>query len=473
MNIIDNLRRTLALMVLGVGVLAGLPANAIVGTLAGTEIDNAVTLDYSVASVSQDQETTETTFLVDRKLDVVVASVATDYAATITVENNAVAPGTTDAQLLFTVTNQSNYTPDMLVAAFENLLGPEPFASAPGGSNLTTDNSGVASAFGSTNTVIGFNVDSTATTCNDTTSSGEDDYYIPQASFDEGLGTPEDNIVLVCIYVDLPTVTELDPVTVDDTDYIAWTLVAGFSDPENATTGTWLASDDAGIADVEFDGTDPNDAIENVFGDLTEHAAEDVFYDFSVADAVGAGTGQGASASGAQADGQHSDTSAFVIRRAVLDITKTSLTVWDPINGLADAGITQTANDVGGTNYDTHAGACTGSSCPKAIPGAVVQYHIAVVNNGSVEAESISIADTLQAANLSPGVVDSGIAFSGTDATTAVDDASGQVYVVRCAGEATEAAEEIVAFASGDVAVTLGSCDATDTADIYYYVSID
>ena len=88
-----------AALLLG-GIQTALAAD--IGTNAGIDVNNEATVNYSVNSISQTAQTGNTTFKVDRKVDVVVSS-ATVLDAT---------PGETGKLLLFTVTNKTNDTLD-------------------------------------------------------------------------------------------------------------------------------------------------------------------------------------------------------------------------------------------------------------------------------------------------------------------------------------------------------------------------
>ncbi len=73
------------------------------GTAAGTNVQNTFTLDYQVAGTDQptiDNTGTPTEFTVDRLIDLTVASSG----------DTTVAPGATDQELVFTVTNNGNDT---------------------------------------------------------------------------------------------------------------------------------------------------------------------------------------------------------------------------------------------------------------------------------------------------------------------------------------------------------------------------
>lgn len=83
------------------------------------------------------------------------------------------------------------------------------------------------------------------------------------------------------------------------------------------------------------------------------------------ADAAGTGTGDGAG------DGYHSATDTYEVAAAAISVSKTSTVLWDPISG--------------NTN-------------PKAIPGAVIEYCIAVANAASgAAATGVAISDTIPA----------------------------------------------------------------------------
>ena len=103
----------------------------------------------------------------------------------------------------------------------------------------------------------------------------------------------------------------------------------------------------AALTDDSGDADDPT-AVQNVF-----------------ADAAGSGTSDGA------ADGYHSATDTFEVSAADISVSKTSKILWDPVNG---------------------------STRPKAIPGAIVEYCIAVANaTGGATATGVAISDTIPA----------------------------------------------------------------------------
>ena len=95
-------------LVLGVSLVAltivtATPANA-ASAVAGTSIVNNVTVDYKVGGFAQTQLSASNSFVVDRKISVVVAEVGNS--------TTTVSPGQTSAVTAFTVTNSSNASLD-------------------------------------------------------------------------------------------------------------------------------------------------------------------------------------------------------------------------------------------------------------------------------------------------------------------------------------------------------------------------
>lgn len=87
--------------------VAGTPASA-AGTASGTAIENIATVNYQVGGVSQTQKTASDSFVVDRKVDLLV-----EKANSATVE---VVPGQNDAYATFQLRNDSNETLDFALA---------------------------------------------------------------------------------------------------------------------------------------------------------------------------------------------------------------------------------------------------------------------------------------------------------------------------------------------------------------------
>lgn len=125
--------------------------------------------------------------------------------------------------------------------------------------------------------------------------------------------------------------------------------------------------------------------------------------------------------------GDHSDTDTFVVEAPEITVAKTSTIVSDPVNG---------------------------TSNPKAIPGAVIEYCITVANGaGSAEATDININDVLPA----DVTYDTGFGiFINGDASCANGTAGGS-------------------YNAGDHEVdgTLSNIAATVTRSLYFRVTID
>ena len=69
-------------------------------------------------------------------------------------------------------------------------------------------------------------------------------------------------------------------------------------------------------------------------------------------------------------NGQHSDTETLNVATAALTVRKTSVVISDPVNGTTN---------------------------PKAIPGAVIEYCVIVANGGGTSADTLSITDPIPA----------------------------------------------------------------------------
>lgn len=100
-KIIRGRRRSAIAAFAAVAFVSGAGPAFAAGTNAGTSVSNSFTLDYQVGGVSQTQITTAgapTTFTVDRKVDLTVATVA----------GASVSPAQTGAELVYGVTNVGN-----------------------------------------------------------------------------------------------------------------------------------------------------------------------------------------------------------------------------------------------------------------------------------------------------------------------------------------------------------------------------
>lgn len=141
----------------------------------------------------------------------------------------------------------------------------------------------------------------------------------------------------------------------------------------------------------------------------------------------------------ANRDGQHSDDDAYRVVTATLAVTKTSTVVSDPFNG---------------------------TTLPKRIPGAVVEYCITVQNTGSADATSVVLTDvlttqpvTFQAGSLF--TVDTGATCTGGDSED--DDAAG----------ADETDPNGASESSGTVSATFVSVPAAAGKSMRFRVTIN
>ncbi|WP_417621526.1 hypothetical protein [Parasphingorhabdus sp.] len=106
----SKLKLLVATSVFSVSALGVTPALAAdLGTDAGTSITNNVSVAFNVGGTSQIAETDSDTFVVDRKVNLVVAEANS--------ANTIVAPGATQQAVTYTVSNQTNDTIDVLLTS--------------------------------------------------------------------------------------------------------------------------------------------------------------------------------------------------------------------------------------------------------------------------------------------------------------------------------------------------------------------
>ena len=276
-----------------IATFASAPAFA-AGTTAGTSIMNTATVDFQVGGVNQVRQSASDTFVVDRKINLLVAEVGT-------VTTNVV-PGQLNAVTTFQVTNLSNEGLDFLLGATEITGG----TAAHGG----TDN------FNVSNLRIFRDNPTTGTV-------GQWDPADTQVTYIDELAA--DASAVIFIVADIPT-------------GLANGAVAGVQLRATAREGG--TANAQGLAVTQTTGA--NTAVKDT-----------VF-----ADGVGVND--------ANRDAAHSAADDYTVQTATLAVTKTSRVIWDPIN--------ETSN-------------------PKLIPGAIVEYCIAVANSGAVAATSVAIND--------------------------------------------------------------------------------
>lgn len=288
----SKLKLLVATSAISVATLGANPAFAAdLGTDAGTSITNTVSVAYNVGGTAQTAETDSDIFVVDRKVNLVVAR--SDTA------NSSVAPNATQQAVTYTVSNQTNDTIDVLLTSEQ-----------PG-----TDD---------------FDVTGTVT------------FYL-----DDGDGVYDAGDTLITSINDLA-----EDVTV--------TVHAVANIPGGVATGD--------LADLILIGQVADAASGVAFVDNSDDADDPTLVQNVFADAAGTGSGDTAG------DGYHSATDTYEVSAADISVSKTSKILWDPVNG---------------------------STNPKAIPGAIVEYCIAVANAaGGASATGVAISDTIPA-NLS------------------------------------------------------------------------
>ena len=273
-----------AVSALALVVMSSAPAWA-VGTNAGDQITNNVSVTYEVGGVLQNAETASDTFTVDQRVNVNVNFVGA--AAT------SVSPGQDDAVLAFDVTNLSNSIVDLDLSTALNA------GTAANISNIRIYRDNGNNVFDAGDTLVTF--------------------------LDE---VAEDGTVRVFVVADIG----LNAGNGDDFDVV---LTA---DAHAAGTAGTLGTELTGTTGANTSGIDT------------------VLFD-------GAGTTDSAN------QGDFSDLGSYTVAGALVTVAKTSRVVSDPVNGTTN---------------------------PKAIPGATVEYCITVSNaTGAATATNVDVTDDL------------------------------------------------------------------------------
>lgn len=266
------------------------------GTTAGSSITNTVTVDFQVGGISQTQQSASDSFVVDRKIDLLVEEVGT-----VTTD---VVPGQTNAVTTFQLRNDSNETLDFLLAATQIAGG----TAAHGGTD----------SFNATNIRIYRDNPSTGTV-------GSYDVGDALVTYVDELAA--DTTVRLFVLADIP-------------GGLANNAVAGVQLRATAREGGAASTQGAAIAQTTGANTAGKDTV--------------------FADAAGVND--------AARDGAHSAADDYTVKTATLAVTKTSRVISDPINNTTN---------------------------PKLIPGATVEYCVAVANSGGAAATSVAINDSV------------------------------------------------------------------------------
>jgi hypothetical protein len=416
-----------------IGLIAAIPALAI-GTPAGTTVDNSVSLDYSVNGFAQTQQTASVQFVVDRALATMVQAQGANAVEVTPGQTSAAANGY--PALNFDVTNTGNATQDLWLAVIDQ------------GNTAVTGLSGLTgAAFASSNVIVAVdtNTNGTFEAGTDTVLSLSGNHYVLPAVI-------ANDTTRILVVVDVPGAAA-------NGAFDTFTLVAGVADGSGIIGGDTNGHNAPGFA-VATNDADVIGTEQNVFADNSSSDAEDATWDFNADAALGA--------QDALYNGQHSDSFAFIVRRAQLYVGKTVEVLWDPVNGNKY----QADNDNGTTTAN-----------PKAIPGAVLMYVVGVQNDtGSVAATGVTINDDLQNAGIAVGnpgtasvfVPDTvNVTLNGSPVALDVPNSPNldEISYRTCAAPGTVQA---VAFGGGDpeVSAALGDCAANETGVIVYFVTV-
>ena len=405
------------------------------GTNCGDVVTNAVTMSYTVNSVTQTANTS-VDFTVDRKLVLAVGTPNADWVAALPGQTQA---GGNASSIQFTITNSSNSSVDVVIGVIDQglqqvdgftAIGATPIT--PAGLTIWEDTNGDGVLDGGENTLG--------------TAVGE---YALTGTF------AEDESRTISISIDVAAAAAADL-------YHAFTLVAAA-----ANAGVVIGNDDSG--NISPSGTATNnandkDAVEVVFADEFTGSVlgDDEGYDFLAGAPGGTGTND------ADYDGQASNASGFRTRVA-LGIAKFVEVLWDPVTG---------------NRYDG-AGVPVVGANPKAIPGAILLYVIGVSADSGLDATAVNIDDDVPdglvdagnttaepAANINmPASVD--ITIGASTETFTLDAgvlADSNYHVQDCAGSALASS----GFDAGPEIddASLGACDDGDTGYVAYVVTV-
>lgn len=346
-----------------------------VGTTAGADITNNVSVTFNVGGEAQTAVTDSDTFTVDRKIDVNV-----NFTGATPV---SVSPGQTRAALSFDVTNLSNAAVDLDLTTV---------LTAGTGANIS-------------NIEIYLDADGDGTLSAAELAAGPIT-YLDEVAADDGAGTETISVIVVA---DIST----GAVNSDafDIALVANAHEAGSAGSLGAEITATSGANTAGVDTVLADGN--------------------------------GGTGEDV-----DNDGAYSDEGTLSVSGALMSVVKSSRIVSDPVNGTTN---------------------------PKAIPGAVIEYCIAVTNGaGAATATAVNVADDLPA-DVTFTASDFGIFVDGS----AVVDSSGATPVATCSGGSDGEGSSASYTAGGGtggldlISGTLSDIPASTTRSLYFRVTIN
>lgn len=320
--------------------LAGAPV-ALAQTTAGTQVKNEVTVTYEVGGVGQTDETNDTSFLVDRRVDLVVSESGGAVKNIVPDATPSIANG---YYLTYTVTNNSNDIIDIKLDVAQ-LNGETIF------------------------TTLTDNKDSSATPTYSLYIDNEGGGSI--GSWDAGDGAVQvdgaqpylDHVAAGdTMTVFVVTNQFYDDATLDNDDVIGLSLTGTAASAWNDPALPAAVSAEFPTARVADAGNLGADLANDTDGDVAA-AVENVFDD--PVDIDGSLDAAG--------NGKDDAYDAFVVQTAAITVTKRSKVYYDPV--------TLDADDAGEE--------------PKAIPGALVLYCITIANTGDSDAENVVVSDDI------------------------------------------------------------------------------
>jgi uncharacterized repeat protein (TIGR01451 family) len=405
--------------VLAAAVLVASAPQAFAQTSAGVTVHNVASVSFKVGGTVQTAPPDGTAdFKVDRKIDLSVSEIGTN--------TTSAAPLATNAALAFQVTNSSNDYIDIALAATRGSIGTS--ASGTTSTELlptTTTYSYYSDDVDADDATPGVDGDADGKIngvldANDIALTGS---YLDQVA-------PGDNVTVFVVASALPGLgAESDPDKVQDGDLLAVKLTgtarSAYANQRVVTfdgTGLIVTPDGTGSLGSSFaDDTataDDSTKVENVFADGADTDSSDV-----------------------AGNGQDSSYDVYEIASATISVNKQSAVIWDPLNGTAN---------------------------PKAIPGAVVLYCIAVSNSGGQDAGDVTISDDIPANTSFVDKEDDVDADTGT--TIGVDTANSLRF--GTATTCTAADWSAAGTAGGDAIEDSTDDDTGDTVNFGYYDSV-
>ena len=285
------------------------------GTKSGTDITNSATLTFSAGEVEQPVVTSNTdTFKVDKKIDMILVTTNNDQIA--------VTPGQKDMVTSFKFTNEGN-ADEYFKFTVEDLAN-----DAEADYDADKDNE---------------DTDGLKITCKD-----KDGNKVIDNAVDGIIKVPQDAVLTCEVKADIKT----DANGGKDKDIM------------NIELKAVAYKDDQSAPEKETTDADTQDKVDVVFAD-----GESVVNGSNAAGLGKAESDDAGHKGDTKGDGIEVARSGYIIVTPVLDVTKTSCVISDPVNG------------------DTK---------PKRIPGAIIRYMFDVNNTGTGDVNNITLSDDVK-----------------------------------------------------------------------------